>query len=388
MKEVILIRYGEIHLKGKNRGYFEKVLINNIKNALQSYNCEVNRIAGRYVVQNYEEIDREIIIQRLQQIFGIYSISPATEIDSNISDIEEYVKTIRLPQNSTFKVEVNRADKLFPFKSYEFASKLGGVILSQNNTLKVDVHSPEHYVYVDIREGGKTYVYYKVIKCAGGMPVGTGGKGLLLLSGGIDSPVAGYQLAHRGMSLSAIHFHSYPYTSESAKQKVLTLAKLLSQYAGDFKVYIVSFTKIQEAIHKYCREEYMITIMRRIMFRIAERLSNKHRFQAIITGESLAQVASQTVESMTSTNEVIKLLPVFRPLIGMDKDQIVEIAKKIGTFETSILPYEDCCTVFLPEHPLIKPVLSKVHDEEKKLNIEELIKEAMENIEVVDTKDI
>ena len=388
MKEVILIRYGEIHLKGKNRGYFEKVLINNIKNALQSYNCEVNQIAGRYVVQNYEEIDREIIIQRLQQIFGIYSISPATEIDSNISDIEEYVKTIRLPQNSTFKVEVNRADKLFPFKSYEFASKLGGVILSQNNTLKVDVHSPEHYVYVDIREGGKTYVYYKVIKCAGGMPVGTGGKGLLLLSGGIDSPVAGYQLAHRGMSLSAIHFHSYPYTSESAKQKVLTLAKLLSQYAGDFKVYIVSFTKIQEAIHKYCREEYMITIMRRIMFRIAERLSNKHRFQAIITGESLAQVASQTVESMTSTNEVIKLLPVFRPLIGMDKDQIVEIAKKIGTFETSILPYEDCCTVFLPEHPLIKPVLSKVHDEEKKLNIEELIKEAMENIEVVDTKDI
>ena len=209
MKEVILIRYGEIHLKGKNRGYFEKVLINNIKNALQSYNCEVNQIAGRYVVQNYEEIDREIIIQRLQQIFGIYSISPATEIDSNISDIEEYVKTIRLPQNSTFKVEVNRADKLFPFKSYEFASKLGGVILSQNNTLKVDVHSPEHYVYVDIRESGKTYVYYKVIKCAGGMPVGTGGKGLLLLSGGIDSPVAGYQLAHRGMSLSAIHFHSY-----------------------------------------------------------------------------------------------------------------------------------------------------------------------------------
>lgn len=388
MNEVILIRYGEIHLKGKNRGYFEKVLINNIKNALQQYDCEVSRIAGRYVVQGYDSENRESILERLQQIFGIYSVSPAIELESNINDIEEYAKQIRLPQNCSFKVEVNRADKLFPLKSYELASRLGGIILDNNPMVTVDVHNPEHYVYVDIRESGKTYIYYEVIKCAGGMPVGTGGRGLLLLSGGIDSPVAGYQLAHRGMSISAIHFHSYPYTSESAKQKVLTLAKLLSVYAGDFKVYIVSFTKIQEAIHKYCKEEYMITIMRRIMFRIAERLSNRHRLQAIITGESLAQVASQTVESMTSTNEVIKLLPVFRPLIGMDKDQIVEIAKKIGTFDTSILPYEDCCTVFLPEHPLIKPVLSKVHEEEKKLNIEELIADAMANIEVIDTKDI
>jgi thiamine biosynthesis protein ThiI len=248
----------------------------------------------------------------------------------------------------------------------------------------VDLHDPELNLCVDIRENNKTFVFYENIKGAGGMPVGTSGSGLLLLSGGIDSPVAGYMMAKRGMPISALHFHSYPYTSESAKQKVIDLAKLIKKYTGPFKLYVCSFTEIQENIHKNCNSEFMITLMRRIMYRIAERLSLKVGVQSIITGENLGQVASQTVESMTVTNEVVKELPIFRPLIAFDKEDISDIAKKIGTYETSILPYEDCCTVFLPKHPLIKHKKDKCEIEESKLDLENLIENALNSIEVIE----
>ncbi len=385
--EVIILRYGELYLKGKNRGYFEKVLCKNILAAISEYTgAELYKTSGRYIIRGFDPEDKISIMQRVSKVFGLHSLSAAVEIPSTIDMIESEIASIRL--SGTFKVDVNRADKNFIGKSIELAGHFGEIILNNNDNLKVKLNNPDHTVFVEIRENGLTYIYFDIMPAVGGMPVGTGGAGLLLLSGGIDSPVAGYELARRGMRLSALHFHSFPYTSASAKEKVLTLAKELSVYAGDFDVYIVSFTKIQEAIHKYCKSEYMITIMRRIMFRIAERLARKHHIQAIITGESLAQVASQTVESITSSNEVIDLLPVFRPLIGRDKEDIVTIARNIGTFDTSILPYEDCCTVFLPKHPLIKPDLEKVHIEESKFDYEALIDEALANIEIVNTRDI
>lgn len=386
MNRVILIRYSEIHLKGKNRGFFEKLLGENIQNAINPYGAKVKKISGRYTVAGYDEADEEQVISKLQKVFGIYSISPAVEVETSVENIQNQVKNIDIV-TSTFKVAVTRADKTFAIHSTEFAAQLGGIILDNNSTLRVDLHSPETTVFVDIRENHYTYIYHKVIKCVNGMPIGTSGSGLLLLSGGIDSPVAGYQLARRGMPLHAIHFHSFPYTSELAKQKVIKLATILSQYSGNITLHIISFTKVQEAIHKYCKDEYMITIMRRIMMRVAERIAKQNNLKAIITGESLAQVASQTVESMTVTNHVIQDLPVFRPLIGLDKDDITAIATKIGTFETSILPYEDCCTVFLPKHPVIKPKLEKVELEESHLMIEDLISEALASEEIVETLD-
>ena len=247
---------------------------------------------------------------------------------------------------------------------------------------------PDTVVNVDIRENGSAYIFYDIVKGVSGMPVGTSSKGLLLLSGGIDSPVAGFMMAKRGMPLEAIHFYSFPYTSELAKQKVIDLAKIMSEYTGPIKIHMVKFTHVQESIHEHCNPEYMITLMRRIMMRVAERIARKTNSKAIITGESLAQVASQTIESITVTNAVIKNTPVLRPLIGMDKDDITEISRKIGTFNTSILPYEDCCTVFLPDHPIIKPKMDKVLHEEQKLDIEALIAEAMENVEIVEANNL
>lgn len=386
MNKVILIRYSEIHLKGKNRGFFESILGENIKEAISPYGARVKKISGRYTVEGYKEEEEKQIIQRLQKVFGICSISPAIELETSLESIKQEIAKIDVG-TSTFKVAVTRADKTFPIHSTELAAELGGIILDHNPTLKVDLYHPETTVTVDIRENKNTYIYHEVIKCVNGMPIGTSGKGLLLLSGGIDSPVAGYQLARRGMPLHAIHFHSFPYTSELAKQKVIKLATILSEYTGNIVLHVISFTKVQEAIHKYCKDEYMITIMRRIMMRVAERIAKQNNLKAIITGESLAQVASQTVESITVTNHVIEDLPVFRPLIGLDKDDITVIATKIGTFETSILPYEDCCTVFLPKHPVIKPKLEKVIAEENNLNLDELIKEAMASEEIIQTKD-
>ena len=316
-------------------------------------------------------------------MFGIYSLSVADEIETNVENIKNYFKTFKLT-NTSFRVSVNRADKKFPINSTEFSKIIGEIILDNNENLTVDLHTFKTEVSIDIRENGKTYIFSSIIKGLNGMPVGSAGKGLLLLSGGIDSPVAGYKIAQRGMIVDGLHFHSFPYTSENAKNKVISLAKLIKPYTHLKRLFIVSFTKIQEEIHKHCDGDYMITIMRRIMMRIAERISNEFGYKAIITGESLGQVASQTIESITSTNSVLDKIPVLRPLIAFDKDETIDIANKINTYETSILPYEDCCTVFLPKNPIIKPKLDKVKLEEDKLDVENLIENAIKNIEIVE----
>lgn len=383
-KKCVLIRYGEIYLKGKNRGYFENSLISNIKKSLTGIDCYVYKISGRFLLSDYDESNENYILSKLVNVFGIQSFSKVIEIDTDQVDIENFCKNIEIT-DKTFKVEVKRADKSFPMTSPQLEAHLGGVILSRNPNLKVDLFHPEKVVYIDIRENKKTYIFHEVIKGAGGMPVGTSGKGLLLLSGGIDSPVAGYMMAKRGMKLDAIYFHSFPYTGEQAKQKVITLARILKEYSNDVRLHVVPFTKIQETINEKCSVEFMITIMRRFMMRIAERVAIDKNAKALITGENLAQVASQTVESMTVTEDVVDKLPVFRPLIAYDKEEIITVAKKIGSFETSILPFEDCCTVFVPEHPVTKPKVYKAEREESKIsNIEELINTAIENIEVID----
>lgn len=382
MQEIVLIRYSEIFLKGKNFGFFEKKLYDNIVNSLDGIQCDVIRMNKRFYVENFEHKFLKKIVDRLKCVFGICSISPAVKLSTDLKTINDYISTIKL--SGSFRVTVNRADKRFPMTSIDYSRYLGGLVLKNNNGLSVDLHNPDTNLCVDIRENGLTFVYHDVINGCGGMPVGTSGSGLLLLSGGIDSPVAGYMMARRGMPIHAIHFHSYPYTSENAKEKVISLAKIMSKYTGHFKLHIVSFTKIQEAIHEHCASDFMITLMRRIMYRIAERLAKSIGAQSIITGENLGQVASQTVESMTVTNAVVEDLPIFRPLISFDKEDITAISKNIGAYETSILPYEDCCTVFLPKHPVIKPKLEKCLKEEGRLNIEELIGDALNSVEIVE----
>lgn len=386
MEKAILVRIGEIFLKGKNRDYFYKVLVKNIKHKLKKYDLDIESSNNRIMITSFDVDEESLIIEDLKKIFGIHSISPCVKVDSNRQSIEEYVETLKI-NAKTFRVTVNRADKRFEINSTDYSKLLGGLILKHNNKINVDLHSPETEISVDIRNNG-TFIFSEKIPCSNGMPVGTSGNGLLLLSGGIDSPVAGYQMAKRGMCLSALHFHSYPYTSVQAREKVIELAKIVSDYTGNIRLYIVSFKKVQEAIHEFCNEEYMITIMRRIMMRIAERICKQHNLQTIITGESLGQVASQTIESMTVVNKVVEDVPVLRPLVAMDKEEIVSIAKKINTFNTSILPYEDCCTVFLPKNPIIKPKLEKVLIEESKLDIDKLVDEAMETLEVLDTNSI
>ena len=383
MKKVILLRFGELYLKGKNRGYFEKVLISNIKLNLKGLNCNFCRIAGRYIVSDYDPMDENLIIDKLTKIFGLVSLSKAVEINTDKAEIIDYISKIKLDY-STFRVSVTRADKTFDVKSSDFEKQLGGVVLKNNPHLKVSLKDYDTEILVDIRENGKTYILTDKIECQGGMPLGTAGKGLILLSGGIDSPVAGYMIAKRGMSLVGLHFHSFPYTSELAKQKVIKLAKLMSNYCGKIKLIMCPFTKIQEEIHKHCAPEFMITIMRRIMMKIASKVAIENNCKAIITGENLGQVASQTVESMTVTNFSQTTVPIFRPLIAFDKKDIIEISRKIDTYETSIQPYEDCCTVFLPKNPVIKPKMEKVIKEESKLDIDNLIENAINNIEIVE----
>ena len=380
--KVIIIRYSEIHLKGNNRDFFESILISNIKHVLSDYDYQFGRSNARYVIRNFDENYTEQILDAVKNVFGVYSVSPAEEVPSTYEDISSAALSMA-PVYGTFKVNTNRADKRFPIPSMKLSADIGGKILEQNPTLKVDLFHPDTVVSIDIRENGKTFVYSEVIKGVNGMPIGTAGKGIIMLSGGIDSPVAMYMMAKRGMTLRSVHFHSFPYTSMQAKQKVLDLAKIVKKYTLHMTVDVVSFTEIQTAIHEKCPEEYMITIMRRFMMRIAEKLAQKHGAGAVITGESLGQVASQTLESITSTNSVATL-PVFRPLIGFDKDEIIEIAQKIGTFETSILPYEDCCTIFLPKKPVTKPRLSAVLKVESALDVETLVNNALQNIEVVE----
>ena len=386
MKKAILIRFGEIFLKGKNRGYFEKVLFSNIKTALEKFNLEVVKISGRYVVKNYNLDDEFDIVERLKQIPGIFSFSVADYFETSLEKIEEHSVDVMKNEKGTFKVETNRADKKLELNSMQISAKIGGKILAANKNLKVDIKNPDHILSIDIRENGETYVYEKVILGVGGMPVGTSGSGLLLLSGGIDSPVAGYMMAKRGVKVAAVHFHSFPYTSNSAREKVEELASIISAYTGDMTIYMVSMTELQEQIHEKCDDSYMITLLRRGMFTIAERIAKRHGKKMIITGENLGQVASQTIESMTVVEEVVKQVPILRPLIAFDKCEIIEIAKKIKTYETSIKPFEDCCTVFLPDSPIVKPELYKVKREQDKIDFDAILNRAMETIEVVEIK--
>ena len=361
MKKVVLLRYGEIHLKGKNRGLFEKQLIDNIMESLLKVdeNVKLKKIGGRYLLYDFNEDNLDLIVHSSTKISIRISISVATEVESSPEAIEKSLKNLleneelNLFSAKTFKVEVSRADKSFPIHSTDFERQLGGIVLDFFPNLKVNLSLPEKTIFVDIRENKKAYIFMDKIQGAGGIPVGTSGKGLVMLSGGIDSPVAAYLMAKRGMKLSAVHFHSFPYTSEQAKEKVVQLAKIVSKYTGSLKLYVVSFTKIQEEIHKNCKSAYMITIMRRIMMRICEKLSEKFGFQAIITGENLGQVASQTVESMTSTESVLKNLPVFRPLIGFDKIEIIKLSRLLKHMKLQFCPMKIVARFFFPKIQLL-----------------------------------
>ena len=382
MEKVIIIRYCEIHLKGKNRGYFEKVFMNNLEKSLSGIRHEIRKPSGRYVVENFDEARTDEIVSRLQKVFGTHTLSIAYKVPASMDDIFAAVLAVA-PEEGSFKVQANRADKHFPLNSMQINAEVGGRLLEARPALRVDVHAPQHLIGIDVRENGDALVFCGWIKAAGGMPVGTSGKGMLLLSGGIHSPVAGHMIAKRGMTIEALHFHSYPYTNRQAREKVEELAHILAGYTGGLDLHVVSVTHIQEAIHKYCPAEMMITLLRRFMMRIAERLCRQTGAQCIVTGESLGQVASQTIEGMTSSGSVVHELPILRPLVGFDKTEIVERAREIGTFDTSILPYEDCCTVFLPKHPLIRPDLAKVAEQEKKLDVEALVAEALASEETL-----
>ena len=381
MEKVVIVRYSELHLKGKNRGYFERVLIINMEKALKGLKHEVKRQSGRYLIENFDEFDTDEIVSRLKKVFGIHSLSVALKVKSDMDAIYKAAEEVCF-ESGSFKVETHRADKTFPLNSLQISAEVGGRLLHKCKNLSVDVHNPQFIVNIDVRENGTTLVFNEFFKGAGGMPVGTSGKGLLLISGGIDSPVAGHMIAKRGMQINCIHFHSYPYTNMQARDKVIELAKVLSSYTCGTKLHIVSVTHIQEEIHKKCNGEYMVTLLRRFMMRIAEKIANKCGAQCLITGESLGQVASQTVEGITSSNSVIKNLPVLRPLCGFDKDEIIERSRAMGAYDISIQPYEDCCTVFLPKHPVIKPSMQSILDEESKLEVEKLIEEAIASLEI------
>ncbi len=383
MNKVLLLKFGELFLKGKNRREFMKLLMNNIRKKLASYQFRLVETQGRLILCDYNLDQEDEIVEKIQHVFGLIGVAVAVEFDTTLENIENEIKNIDLGFAKTFKVEVKRADKTFEMNSMQLEKHLGGVVLDACPEMKVDLYHPEIVLNVELRVNQKTYIYSNLLPCAGGLPLGSAGKGLLLLSGGIDSPVAGYLMAKRGLKFEAVHFHSYPYTSVQAKEKVIELANQIAEYCDDFKLHVVSFTEIQEQIHKHCDEEYMITIMRRIMMRIAQRLCKENGLGAIITGESLGQVASQTMQSMTVTNDVVKL-PVFRPVLAYDKEEIMSVAKKIGTYETSILPYEDCCTVFLPKNPVIKPTVKRAEYNEQALDIDGLIERAMAEIEVIE----
>lgn len=382
MEKVLLLRFGEIYLKGKNKFSFEKQLLDNIRFAVKGIPSELLRTRGRYILQNIPEDRLFEAESKIKKVFGLISFSEAVKVPASMDELKRAIEPF-LPDVGTFRFTVNRADKKFPLNSQAIAIELGGVALELRPNLKVDLFNPNKEIFVDVREEGHAFIFSDKIPCSGGMPVGSSGKGMVLLSGGIDSPVAAYRMAKRGLKMYGVHFHSFPYTSPMAKQKVIDLASILSEYQGGFELSVVSFTEIQRQIHENCPEEYMITIMRRIMMRIAERLAKEKGCGSITTGESLAQVASQTQESILVTNHTVELLPVFRPLIGMDKEEIIHTAREIGTFDKSIEPYEDCCTVFLPKFPVIKPKLEWIEKAEAKIDVQGLIEEALKDVETI-----
>ena len=386
MKEILLCKYGEIVLKGANRKYFEDMLCREMKKRARAYgDFDVYRAQSTiYIEPKNDEADMDGMFEAARKVFGIVAIARAAVCEKNMEDIArvvaQYVPAF-LEGKRTFKVEAKRSDKTFALDSMEISREIGGVILDACPRMRVDVHHPDVTVKVEIREFG-AYVSAGQFKGAGGMPIGTNGRGLLLLSGGIDSPVAGYMLAKRGVKIEALHFESFPYTSERAREKVLELASIVSEYAGDIYVHVVSLTHVQEELVKNCEEDYFTLLLRRYMMTIAERVARMKNCSALITGESLGQVASQTMQAIGVTDAAVNL-PVFRPCIGMDKEEIVTIARQIGTFETSIQPFEDCCTVFTPKHPKTKPELEKVLVQENKVDFAALVDEAMESMYTV-----
>ncbi len=389
MKKILLVRYGEIILKGLNRPVFEEKLMNNIKRSLQGLGkTAVIRSQARIYIEPAEDgYDFTEAVERLKKVFGIVSISTALKIETDFEAIKKHtLETARVLAGRyggnapTFKIESKRGNKAFPMESPEISARLGEHILDNVPGLSVDVHKPSFIIYVEVRES--TYIYSERTPSHGGLPLGTNGKALLLLSGGIDSPVAGWMMAKRGVEIEAVHFYSYPYTSERARDKVIELARILARYCYRINLHIVPFTDIQLEINEKCPQDQMTVVMRRAMMAISERIALKTGAQALITGESMGQVASQTMQSLSVTNAAVSM-PVFRPLIGMDKNEVIEIARKIETFETSILPYEDCCTVFVAKHPKTRPKLEEIKKHESALRLEELISKAVESTEVL-----
>ncbi len=389
MYRAFLIKYSEIGIKGKNRYVFEDALVKNINISLKRCDGEfaVSKEQGRIYVETLSEYDYDEVIETLQKIFGIAAICPVVLVDDKEWDnvCKETCKFVaeQYPdRNFTFKVESKRGDKNYKLTSPEIGREMGHVLLQEYPEMKVDVHNPEVRITIEIRN--KAYIYSKSIKGLGGMPVGTSGKAMLLLSGGIDSPVAGYMIAKRGVKLDAVYFHAPPYTSERAKKKVVDLAKKVAVYSGHMRLHIINFTEIQMAIYEKCPHDELTIIMRRYMMRIAEKIALESDCLGLITGESIGQVASQTMQSLRSTNEVCEL-PVYRPLIAFDKQDIVEISQKIDTFETSILPFEDCCTIFVAKHPVTKPNVNVIRKSEEKLDdvIEEMLQRAYETEEII-----
>ena len=387
-----LLKYGEIGLKGKNRYLFEDALVRQIRFALKDVdgNFQVHKSQARIYVDCEGEYDYEDTVEHLQRVFGLVGICPVVRMEDQgfeqlKKDVVAYMDEMYPDKNLTFKVEARRAKKSYPKTSMEINCDLGEAILDAFPETKVDVHKPDVLLNVEVRQ--EIYVYSQIIPGAGGMPVGTAGKAMLLLSGGIDSPVAGYMIAKRGVGIEATYFHASPYTSERAKQKVVDLAKIVSRYSGPIKLHVVNFTDIQLYIYDQCPHDELTIIMRRYMMRIAEHFAKKDDCLGMITGESIGQVASQTMQSLAATNDVCTL-PVYRPVIGFDKRDIVEIAEKIDTFETSIQPFEDCCTIFVAKHPVTKPNIEVIRRSEEKLaeKIDEMMKTAIETAEIIEVQ--
>lgn len=380
MQKLILIKYGELTTKKDNRNLFINMLSNNINNSLINIEHKIIKNRVRMFIEVSDK-DLDLVISKLKKIFGIYSIVICDKVDNNIDDIgNKVVSILKNKKFETFKVETNRSDKTFPMNSMEISRKIGAYVL-KNINCKVDVHNPDILVSLELREDA-TYIYLNEIKASGGYPVGVQGKGLLMLSGGIDSPVAGYLAMKRGITVNGLYFESPPHTSIQAKEKVIKLSTILNEYSGNFKLHVVPFTKLQEEIYKNVPDDYVITIMRRMMYRIAEGYAKKKGFKVIINGESVGQVASQTLSSMMAINSVTNY-PIIRPVCCLDKLEIIEISKKIDTYETSILPYEDCCTIFVPKHPVINPVIQKCLEFEQRLDYQKLLEECIDNIEVI-----
>lgn len=383
MENIYLLSFGEIGLKGENRPFFERILIKRIKQALEGFEgVDVRKTHGRIYVK--ASGPQEEVIERLKKVFGIVAISPAKSCELDLEAIKnsalEAVKEVDY-QGKTFKVESRRTNKAFPIKSPDISRLVGAHILKNLKGLKVDVHNPDIEVNVEVREKG--FVYCKRIPGPGGLPVGSNGKAMLLLSGGIDSPVAGYMVMKRGVAIEAVYFHSFPFTSDRAKEKVIDLCRVLAGYCGKIRLHVVNFTDVLKELGEKAPNEFLTILMRRMMVRISQEIAKKVGAKALVTGESIGQVASQTMEALVATNEVAKL-PVFRPLIGFDKVEIINLAKQIGTYDISIEPYADCCSVFVPEHPKTRPKLDDVHKAEELFDVDELLRMSLENIEVID----